>query len=538
MGEIGFMGAINIGRVKQLFIDDSVVAARSNVQRQMHRPARHGDAPVIAPDRPWETDGGGVYMYGGSVLFDSEERVFKMWYRTSGPISKGPGAAGGEDPGGYRACYAVSDDGVTWEKPALGLAEFDGDKRNNLLPPSRDGMRFIRRPNLVKDYDEPNPARRYKMLYMDNIGGAWGLSKGYSPDGVEWDMNVGEPHVFRPPVAPNGILFGWDPRIERYVHFHRKSGRQRADVDGRMTRRKEAVMRTESADFETWGGTREVMRRGPGDPPNWSPSHGVDLAAALYTDDLYVGFVDTAYTHLVEDVDPRLWEGVHSGEFAEYRTELVVSRDGIEWRRAWPFFDFMRRGMYDAWDCDHVAMHKPVVKDDTIYLYYSGGSVSNQANNPRHPQHGVGRLDAIGAATMRLDGFVSLDGHGPHSSVTTKPLMFEGDRLEVNVRAPREAASSRASTERPYGRFSVEMLDVNSTPLAGYARLDCDAFSGDDARHTVAWNGSPDLRRLAGQPVRLRFHLQNAALYSFRFRGGAEPAPAANLAEPGSRGVP
>ena len=528
--------AIKIGSVKQLFIDDAVVAAASNVQRQPHRPARHGP-PILEADRPWETDGGGVYMYGGSVLFDSEERIFKMWYRTSGPIVEGPGTTGGEDPGGYRACHAVSEDGLIWEKPELGLAEFDGDTRNNLLPPSSDGMQFIRRPNLIKDYDEPDPARRYKMVYMDNVNGAWGLSKAYSPDGITWEMNVGTPHRFEPPIAPNGILFGWDPRLERYVHFHRKSGRRRADVDGRMVRYKAAVMRTESRDFETWGGTTEVLSRQPSDPPNWSPSHGIDLAAVLYTGDLYVGFIDTVYSHLVEDVDPALW-GIHSSEFAEYRTELVVSRDGIRWRRAMPFFEFMRRGMYDAWDCDHVALHKPLVKDDAIYIYYSGGSVANTANDPRHPQHHWGRREAIGVATMRLDGFVSLDGCGPDSSVTTRPLRFEGDRLEVNVRAPYDPATPRASAERPHGLFSVEILDVNSTPLTGYSRADCDVFSGDNVHHTVTWNGNPGLGRLAGQPVRLRFHLHNAALYSFRFHGQSEPAPAANLAEPGSRGFP
>ena len=527
---------LDIGSTKQIFIDDSVVAASSNVQRQPHRPVRHGP-PILEADRPWETDGGGVYMYGGSVLFDSEERVFKMWYRASGPISRRPSAPGSEDPGGYRACYAVSDDGVEWHKPDLGAADFGGDTRNNLLPPSGDGMQFIRRPNLIKDYDEPDPARRYKMVYMDYVDGAWGLSKAYSPDGIRWEMNVGTPHRFERGIAPNGILFGWDPRFERYVHFHRKQARIRSDVDGRTSRRKTAVMRTESRDFETWGGTTEALAREPGDPPNWSPSHGIDLAAVLYTDDLYAGFIDTVYSHMVEDVDSALW-GIHGSEFAEYRTELVVSRDGLTWRRAIPFFEFMRSGMYDAWDCDHVALHKPLVKDDLIYIYYSGGSVANSANDPHHPQHHWGRREAIGVATMRLDGFVSLDGCGPDSSVTTRPLRFEGDRLEVNVRAPLEAADGSQSSGRPHGRFAVEVLDINSTPLPGYSKQDCDVFSGDEARLVVTWNGGPYLRGLAGLPVRLRFHLDNAALYAFRFRGEREPAPAANPWEPGSRGFP
>ena len=135
---------------------------------------------------------------------------------------------------------------------------------------------------------------------------------------------------------------------------------------------------------------------------------------------------------------------------------------------------------------------------------------------------------------MRLDGFVSLDGCGPDSSVTTRPLRFEGARLEVNVRAPLDAADGT----RPHGRFTVEVLDTNSVPLPGYTRQDCDAFTGDDVRLTVTWNDSHHLGDLQGLPVRLRFHLDNAALYAFRFRTEPAPPPAANPGEPGSRGFP
>ena len=394
-------------------------------------------------------------------------------------------------------------------------------------------MQFIRRPNLVKDYDDPRSERRYKMVYMDYVDGAWGLSKAYSPDGIRWKMNVGTPHRFEPGIAPNGILFGWDPRLERYVHYHRKSDRVRADVDGRTTRRKAAVMRTESRDFETWGGTTEALTREPGDPPNWSPSHGIDLAGVLYTGDLYVGFVDTVYSHMVEDVDPAMWR-IHSREFAEYRTELVVSRDGIRWRRATPFFEFMRAGMYDAWDCDHVALHKPIVKDDAVYIYYSGGSVANNANDPGHPQFDWGRREA----DRRRDheaGRVRVAGRLRARLVRhDEAAQVQGDRLEVNVRAPLEAADGT----RPHGRFAVEVLDANSVPLPGYSKADCDTFTGDDVRLVVTWNGSHHLGGLQGLPVRLRFHLDNAALYSFSFRGEPDPPPAANAGEPGSRGFP
>lgn len=50
----------------------------------------------------------------------------------------------------------------------------------------------------------------------------------------------------------------------------------------------------------------------------------------------------------------------------------------------------------------------------------------------------------------------------------------------------------------------------------------------------------PDLASVAGTPVRLRFHLNNAALYSFRIGGdSAPPGPFdLNLHAPGNRGRP
>lgn len=323
---------VRIGSTKQLFLDDRVVDALDNVVRQFHRPVRCGETPVIQADRPWERRGGGVYLFGGTVMYDEEDAHFKMWYRTSLPPEVSDARGSPEAEGAYKTCYAVSDDGVNWERPVLGRTDFDGSTDNNLLPPSTGGMRQIRRPNLIKDYDEPDPGRCYKMIYMDNFKGRWALAKGFSRDGIAWRMNVGAPHVFEPPIAPNGVLFGWDPVRSEYVHYHRKSGMVPADVDGRLVRRKHAVMRTASVDFETWGHTVEAMTSSKTDPANWSPSHGVDLAGILYADDLYIGTVDTASTHHVEDCGEEHWERFYRNEYAEYRTELVMSRDGVTWR--------------------------------------------------------------------------------------------------------------------------------------------------------------------------------------------------------------
>ncbi len=82
------------------------------------------------------------------------------------------------------------------------------------------------------------------------------------------------------------------------------------------------------------------------------------------------------------------------------------------------------------------------------------------------------------------------------------------------------------------------MLDAGGRVIEGYSADDCDAFTGDDLRHVVTWNGRNALPRLDGDAFRLRFHLQNAALYTFQVLD-RDPRPEdVELAEPGSRGAP
>ena len=534
---------IDIGSRPQLFLDDHVVDSTADVQRQLHRPTRHEGNPILRADMPWEQGGNGVYLYGGTVMFDEEDGVFKMWYRTASVDRDVSGGKSSEVEGAYKACYAVSEDGLRWERQRLGLVEHGGSTDNNMLPPAQGTMSHIRRPNLLKDYAEPDPRRRYKIAYMDRIDGRWGLCQGYSPDGIHWTMNVGEPSFFARPVAPNGILFGWDPRMRKFVHYHRKSQSVRADVDGRVARSRVATVRSTSEDFSDWGDTRDVIWKSEADPPGWSPAHGVDLAAVLYTEELYVGFVDSCSTHWVEDVPAEAWDA-YRGEFADYRTELLISRDGDDWTRVAPHWEFMRPGLWGTWDGSLVGLAKPIVLDDEILIYYTGSNLPGGVAHENHPQHGLvhkvvdgQRLGfAIGVARMRRDGFASMEGYEPTGTLTTRPLVFDGDSLVINARAPDRPFGADSTPATPFGRLRVELLDAAGEPLTGFSADDFDVFTGDDVRHVATWRGGDGLRSLGRQPVRLRFHLTNAALYSFRFRRATEDPTPMNLLAPGARG--
>jgi hypothetical protein len=68
------------------------------------------------------------------------------------------------------------------------------------------------------------------------------------------------------------------------------------------------------------------------------------------------------------------------------------------------------------------------------------------------------------------------------------------------------------------GSVRVEIQDAGGTPLPGYGLEDCPEIFGDHLARVVAWKGGSDVSGLAGKPIRLRFVMKDADLYSIRFR--------------------
>jgi len=108
--------------------------------------------------------------------------------------------------------------------------------------------------------------------------------------------------------------------------------------------------------------------------------------------------------------------------------------------------------------------------------------------------------------TLRLDGFVSIQAPMKGGELITKPLQFAGRELSLNF-------SSSAA-----GEVRVEIQDADGRPLPGYALADCPPIFGDTIDRIVVWKGGSGVGSLAGKPVRLRFHLKDADIFSFKFQ--------------------
>ena len=144
-----------------LAIDEYLFPLRENVSYYLTSPmsarSRSCDPTRENPKAP---DPVAAHFYG-TVLHDGGK--FRMWYYAC-HLTKPADALKADLELLHQGpvCYAESDDGIRWTKPNLGQAEIHGSKDNNaiLLPDQT-----IETVNLIKEENDPDPQRRYKMVY-------------------------------------------------------------------------------------------------------------------------------------------------------------------------------------------------------------------------------------------------------------------------------------------------------------------------------------------------------------------------------------
>ena len=180
--------------------------------------------------------------------------------------------------------------------------------------------------------------------------------------------------------------------------------------------------------------------------------------------------------------------------------QLVTSRDGIHWSRTPGRKPFIRLGPEGTfWSKTIWPDGNAIRVGDELWFYFAGLDVHHKEQSLK-PSSG-----ARGRAVLRLDGFLSADAAYTGGELTTKPLIFSGDRLELNV-------DTGAG-----GTVRVEIQDESGEPVEGFTAAEADEINGNYLRVPVTWNGNRDVGPLAGRPIRLRFVMRDAKLYSFRF---------------------
>jgi hypothetical protein len=107
---------------------------------------------------------------------------------------------------------------------------------------------------------------------------------------------------------------------------------------------------------------------------------------------------------------------------------------------------------------------------------------------------------------LRLDGFASLHAGYAGGEMVTRPIRFNGKAMTINF------STSAAGSVR------IELQNEHGIPLPGNTLSDSREMVGDEIERIVSWKAGPDVSKLTGQPVRIRFVLKDADVFSFRFQ--------------------
>ena len=178
--------------------------------------------------------------------------------------------------------------------------------------------------------------------------------------------------------------------------------------------------------------------------------------------------------------------------------ELTASRDGRHWTRVGTREEFIPLGRPDEWDPHyHDPCTPPILVDDELRIYYR--SVPLWSGEKK----GHDRFSRIGLATLRRDGFVSLNAGSTSGTVVTRPLTFGGGKLFVNA----EIADG--------GYVKAELRTRSGETVEPYALGECKAATADATRARITWTGHDAIEHSPAESFRLAFELKNAKLYAF-----------------------
>lgn len=399
--------------------------------------------------------------YYATVIF--HQKKYRHYCREILPGYDGPQHDG--HPGEVTA-YAESTDGLRWTRPELGRVEVAGSRRNHYVLKESPFCH-----NFSPFFDarpECPPHERFKALAGVEASG--GLFAFVSPDGIDWKKLRDEPVLKRTASEPmfdsQNVAF-WSPHENRYVAYCR-----------RFNKGLRAIVRSTSPDFLAWSPFEPVQA-------NLDGEH-------LYTSQAHPYF---RAPHIVIGLATRFLP--NAGQSTDI--VLLTSRDGLNFDRvlkeayirpAATRASWSNRGNYAALNVFPLKNDRPDLPDEWRY------SVIDD----------MGLLVRDRVYRLRLDGFASLRAGYEQGTLLTLPLVFDGNSLVLNY----ETSAA--------GHLVVEILDEHGAAIPGFRVADLkERLRGNERGQVVVWKPGANLSALSGRPIRLRFELKEADLYSLQF---------------------
>lgn len=502
-------GSASSGRLPLLMPDDFENFRLVSWRVEEGVPDPHN--PLLVPAMPW--DAGGI-MAHGTVLHDPLDGLWKAW-QVSTPAEERFEGLKPKHESLRRLTYLESKDGVEWNRPKLPFVRWPGYDSTNIIFDLNSGGTAVYASVLV---DKNKKAWPYEMFVLRSpkIAGVanrvghlpgpeekLGTYRYRSEDGKDWKLVEG-------PIAASvgggaDVSYVYRESDGSYMSYFKtyptlRPGDRIITYDNNPRGGLRSVARRTSADGSTWGNGTLALIRDWRDP---------DYAQFL---ELCPLKVNGGYVALVTYYDASI---------QTMCLQLAASRDGVSWwrpdrRPALPNAPLGDYGGGMIWQ-----MHHPIVKDDTMFVYYAGseGLHGDFHDTRLQPQIAVGGelVSGIQKPTLpfntalcraswqfdRLWSLVSSAGGPTVGEAVTRPANPAGGWLAVNVHVKKG------------GYFAAELLDKSGNAIKGFTAEACRKITGDHHEIRMRWAGG---EHAPPEAVKIRFILQRAFLYGYAWK--------------------
>lgn len=438
---------------------------------------------VLEPGAPGDPDSLRAIYYGSTHRVGDE---LYMWY------------LGQDHAEGWfsRVCFARSRDGYHWEKPDLGLVEYQGNRHNNLVD-LHQGNVHVQSCVVYHDPDDPDPQRRFKMAYQTRIYESR-FAVAFSPDGLVWTPSPHNPVGYWLEMA-GGMKFN---------DCYYLSGQ-----GGNHARRLRNLVTYTSYDFETWS-TASVMgmQRSNVDQvfAPWQSTAGkqIHLGAALWNRGaVTLGFYG-------------MWDGHYSNDrrLVVMHLGLAVTNNGLHFREPVPDYPIVSAAE-DGWE----VLPQTRTSDNFPSLIQGQGFVNMGDETlfwfapwPEQASDGVRVAswprDRLGSFSAYLDGRMR---NRNESHIISAPIDLEGQpaSLALNVDGLGD-----------HSRIVCSILDEQLRPIPGYGVDGCLPLTASGLSQMVRWQGQERIAFDQGR-IRVRIEFQgirpeDASLYAIYLHQG------------------
>ena len=454
---LGAAGLFDETKATTLFAFDNVsIPHTQNLKLEMRQPERFEGNPVVKRGSPGAVDAQGVQFYG-SIIQDGGK--YRMWYVAFDDAGKG--AVASER---WRAAYAESTDGVSWVKPELGLVEFRGSKKNNLVDVGA-AWGFVNL-KVIKDDVDSDASRRYKMVthvYFRHHTRLGTLLPFVSADGLTW-RPVKEVNPVKGELRKQGLmvpgfhlepacgLYQWDGQYfltaqNAMPHTHHYQGR--------------VVRLHRSADFVNWSATSTLafVR---------TAQHAyLGAGKSREGEQNHEGIAVWPRGNVLLGVYGR-WHGAAAWKDVSVDLGFVMSNDGHTFREPQHEWTMLERGKDGQWDQGGIIQGQGFENIGEKTFVYYGSWDPRATGGPEVKRGGVGIAawprDRMGDLVFDASGEGPGDYQMPKvtAELVTAAVSRPKEGIFVNVDGLSEAAVLR-----------VEVLDEVERPL--------EAFSGKNA---------------------------------------------------------